>query len=387
MAKLNRNYYDLIVDHQILGKYRLNEKVFVICSNRTNTSEDVNADWLVVNDYRKAIDVIQLFGHLITKIQINAEHMNAAEMGQMTENINANCFSSLVAITLLETKESLNNWSKTFPNVINITISNLRDYNDMELHRVFPNIQYMKLTLPSTYNSSILDHRYKYLKYLEYYEHIVSENSHSAFEDFLRRNPQIRSFITNKPLTKVAFELIRDNLVELETIGITNYPFFSLRNEIDEVIHLKNVKTVIFYAFQTLDGVSNELPLSFDQLESMHLYTFSISDEFLQMIIEQRALKMLAIPWCNIEMNQLLRIVTELGELEKIVVKYISEDETAINDLWDTLRRGEQLRFVDILLGFKVDRDEVIAATPDGWIFIGDGSFEWGPFLSFQRLE
>lgn len=386
MAKVNRNYYDLIVDHQIVGKYRLNEKNVVICSNRTYTSEIVDPDWLVISEIDKAVDIIQLFGHLITKIHINGEHINITEMEKITKNINANCFSSLRAITLLETKESLNNWSNTFPNVVDITISNLRDYNDMDIYRVFPNIQKMKLTLPSTYNSSILDHRYNHLEELEYYEHIVSETSHSALVDFLRRNQQIRSFVTNKPLTKALLEVIRDNLVGLETIGLTNYPFFSLRDEIDEVIHLKNVKNIQFYAFQTLDDVSNELPLSFDRLESMHLYTFSISDDFLRMIIEQRALKMLVIPWCNIEMNQLLRIVTELGELEKIIVKYSSAHETTINDLWDILRQGEQLRFVDIVLGFEADRDEIIAMIPAGWILIGDGSFEWGSFLSFQRL-
>lgn len=386
MAKLSRNYYDLIVDHQILGKHRLNERVVVICSNRTNNNEVANPDWLVINNNDEAIDIIRLFGHLITKIQINAEHINTIEMEKITDIINTNCFSSLLSIALLETKESLRNWTNTFPNVENITISNVRDYIDMEIHRVFPNIQFMKLTLPSTYNSSILDHQYKHLEYFEYYEHIVSEASHLAFEDFLRRNQQIRSLITNKPLKKASFEIIRDNLIELETIGLTNYPFFSLHNEIDEVIHLKNVKNVIFYAFQTLDGVTNELPLSFDRLETMHLYTFSISDDFLRMIIEQSGLKMLAIPWCNIEMNQLLPMVTALEKMEKIVVKYTSKDETSINDLWNVLGQGKQLKFVDIVLGSEADRDELIAIIPDGWIFVGDGHFEWGAFLSYQRF-
>lgn len=97
VALIDSHFSDLITRHYMIAKYRIHEKLIQISNNPDNATD--HPDAVPIRNYGTILQFLQLFGHLITKLEFS-HYYSDSEAPTINRFIAEHCSSSLTEITL-----------------------------------------------------------------------------------------------------------------------------------------------------------------------------------------------------------------------------------------------------------------------------------------------
>lgn len=382
VAELNPRFKQLIEDHYVLPKYRINTKLI-----RFAHSENyLDAEQITMSSTANIRRLLAHFGHLINRIEFSGIFFTHSEVEVISQDIARYCSKSLVEICLLDVGTYLlSDSTTTFDNMttINLRLYQANHNNKLQLQRICPKLAKLTLAVGNTFKLPIIDEPYPNLSHLEFTEF-------SGFADdpylgnLIRLNPKLQSLHLNRIPSIDLSQLFNDHLGHLQTLQVSYNPagmieWYAFHNE---SIHMKTVKHLIV-DIQT-DYPYIRFPMTFDHLEVLDIGLTSFHSVPIGLIQQNPHLKAVSIPLKFVTNRQaILDVIYDCHELNEITTSWSVGISAEIMRLLTELRSLYRITF--FILGGE--KDNLLAAVPDGWHMVNlwKDNFIY-TFVTFERI-
>lgn len=261
-------------------------------------------------DFDVMLKILELFGHLITKLKLNYQEMNQYQCETINQHLNKFSVKSLTEIIFLcSTDTSLIDLDGPFPEVIvaNFTFGSTYTNASTKFYEKFPALQKLVFNSFSVSHSHKFEHNFPHLHTWHFDSNIFREQSRKSFEKRMELNPQLRHVtfqLTNWHLLKI----ISEKLPQLESIDIKRFldnPAFEGR------IEFTKLKAFEFRE-DYKQSYSKEFPLVFGNLEVIECY--EPVDKWFEVIMQNT--KLGKVRTGEISDEQLFRIAETLPDLQ-----------------------------------------------------------------------
>lgn len=378
VALIDSHYSDLITRHYMIAKYRIHEKLIRISNNPDNATD--HPDILSIRNYETILQFLQLFGHLITKLEFS-HYYSDSEAPTINRFIAEHCSTSLTEIILKGVGVYLISETKQqFEKVVHVSFSDSNIYADnLKLERIFPRMEYLELNIVrfiriASIGSLVQTH--SHLKHFHYNDRRIDGND-SFLRDFIKLNPQLQTLCLRKLISLDFLQVASENLPKLETLLILNNfpnPFHEKR------IHFKSVRNFTFVDRDS-SQIFNNFPLSFDSLEIFRVFSELSIDEIGSFIKENRNLSVLLMPWTGLgyDYSIFFDIISEIKELEELRFKWSNNmDQDGVLYLMSEFQKLRKVTFC--VHGNECE--QLTGMTPQQWQFIQE---ETQKDCTFQR--
>lgn len=313
IAAMNPRFVDIIIDRYIIAEFRFHERLITIYFAKNqifsfHEHSNGKRDFLSRNTSDTLL-VLEIFGHSLMHLRY--------ELNDLKDQITETVFEYAAKYSPQATKEieiayigreKLANWSYAFDNTTTQVKISQFSYNEIRLNDLFP---FMESLIVNELKETITRH-YPHLRNCSIRSN--NDDKNKNVHEFIRLNPQLRYFHTSTKSDAKYMKLIRDNLVNLESLSIQIDIYSNRINS--ELVRFGGVKEF------TLDvSTSENTPfetvirnIQFDQLEVLKLNIYYIAfahSSLIEIIGMNKGLK-------KFETNLLMRHESFVGLLEAL---------------------------------------------------------------------
>lgn len=324
-------------------KYQVHEKPIRI------TSKCIGTDGILIINYKIAKMFLRTFGHLIRKLEVYSLSSNRAENDDIGYTIMKYCSKSLFELKLnVNGQYLLNQTEISFENVEIVDIHQSEYSNNIDLSRIFPNMEQLKLEIHYPNQLSALKRCYPNLRHLELIEKGIKKNS--ILCDVLKENPQLKSLLTSRCLDSNTIQLINENSPNLQSITaiFTRSDFIYLKQNTPSV-RLAHVKNFTLIAEVPIVNQIFKIPITFENLEALEVSTNCLTSPIERFIIENDKLKVLSLPFADFRTTntRIDHILDRLSQLEEIVLLWDFRVTVAdIRRMYEKTQSLQKIRYI-----------------------------------------
>lgn len=385
IALSSRRFEDIISKYYITRKYRLNErKIQIIVTATAEISVDTQST-KIASGLNETLQVLEMFGHAFYHLDIRFYSFGSQISEQISKYLKKYCSHAFQKATI----HTVVNMKKPFilPHIDSLTVNNINtNVAPIQFNVQFSNIQSLAVHFPRDLASI----QFHFAHLVDFSLGIRANGQISGFLwDFLRLNPQIRTFHT--PLFKdhTYFERLNEALVNLTTLTVINSGIS--RNPTDQpIVCFQNVREFIldvhfYYSF----AIGDALPLiGFEQLETFKLHGNSIEaiEGLFGFFKENPTLSRLDLGEWVMNYEHLREIVEIMDNLKEITVavttievidefrNYLMDDDSSIH-----LEKVFVKTTQDI-------RERILDSLPCTWQMVGEFPEDPKIILLFRRI-
>lgn len=384
MSEVNHHFRDLIAEYYMRRKYHLHEKLVQIKPLTSNikyrvtvsaqSSIQISADRITFISADEAAQLLRNFGSIITKLELNGAHSNGVVMLKIGNLVNTYCADTLNEITVERlTGTILVNWVKSFESIQSVTITNVRDTDNIGLNRLFPLMNRLEVKLTySPPDSTFLRYRFEHLTELKLT--LGQYNYDPAIQQILLLNHQISRFYSDNFLTAPTAHFISVHLPNLRSLSLASHPF-QIYGYTENPIYFPNVTEFALTLFNSDQDRPDTFPFIFDRLESISLFSQHLSDEWIEFIVANRHLNTVAMPWTKLTYQQLTTLIEALADLNEINNACFTNDENVHdNGILRIMNEANQVNVVKCSLSIVHDLDIFLENIPRTWNLVENWS-------------
>lgn len=251
---------------------------------------------LVINSYKAALKFLIKFGSAITSLTLVGGSFEESELSELSRHIAFYTENTLREITLIDSGEVLlYKTNSAFPNVVAV---HLNYYNlshvDLELHRIYPALQDLTLTIGEPTQRVTL----------------ANQNLQTVI-DSVRFNPQLISLTLTMPTVSMHDLAAVAELQALEALTVNSI----IRTDVLFPVNFPNVQNFTGALLESDEVYYHPCPVTFDRLERLHITSIVHgSQEMPFKLIEQNAgLKALTMPLI-VDISAVDQLLNRIGE-------------------------------------------------------------------------
>lgn len=307
---------------------------------------------IVLCDIQATIDVLSLFGHLISKIIINYDCFDSNEVKQIHEFINRNCADTMESIEFIQCGNEYDQLKGPFLKVEDVQFRS-GTLKSVRINEMFPNLRRLGTGLTTFSDPEVFEKNFPHLHHFSIGPSLLGNAA--VLENTIKMNQQLRSLSFNQ-CNITLLRMLSENAPNVDHIDIPGTLTLSEDNGAE--IRLDNVKTFKFGRTYRLTGKN---PLVFIHLESFD-YIGSLDDWF-DIILQNKNLRELSLG--QISDEQLSQIANELANLEGITAWI--ETENATHKIIDFLQTNVNLRKATLLPMDLDTSKEIITQLSPQW--------------------
>lgn len=339
--------------------------------------DEAHLNQIKIYKFPAALNLLQHFGCMIHKIEIQNQCIEANDSAVISRFINEYTRDSLTHLKLgyikFDTFEYLRG---PFPNVVNLSItfdSEPIKTQVNKLNDIFPNIRLLELSLHSDIDYSFIDCKFPRLERLILDVQSTAWKRAYRFISLMKQNPQIRSAEIER-FPPDAVKYLDKLLPNVDTL--TLYIF----NDNNETVHFSHVKHFTLYT-ENRRFIEN---LSFSHLESLAIeYIPVLFDTWMRFFEKHNDLQRLNLREVFLRPNiHLPEFTAGLNDIVEVNMQYTTHDR--IKDIIQFVRSHEKMmKFQCTDYGFTQDELETLRNCLEKEWTIEDAGEGIG--LSFER--
>lgn len=321
-AKLNARFHQLISTNQMKSRFHLDERTFVISSDHLyGDTLNINDDNIITNRLDIITDSFTQFGDLIGKVSIFCDRKEPADIEKIANLINEHASKTLSDVVLLNVKGNpFEHWTNRYENVHRLSLLNIQDIGDMEIHEKFPNVQRFEVRHTASVDvSKLLHHKFEHLNHFIY---TGNDDQEQNLREFLQLNGQIKHLETRTPFSASFIEFV-SKLPSVETLAII------APRSIDTFSQFPHLRHLTLTTRFTPD-YEERFPFNFNQLESLVWKTNRIPDAWLKQIYELKTLRKFELPQTTASYGLLTDITNAMGDLTELGAKWNGNNDDGI---------------------------------------------------------
>lgn len=372
IADLNERYRHLIADHLMIPKFRIHEKEIRL---ELPYLPSDTPSLIFLNNIGIIQRFLQQFGDLITKLAFNAPQYKATEIEIISQLIIEHCSDNLIEVHLIDVGHQFyETHSTTFPKAtkVNIEIHSSifsgEFQGNLNIHRIYPNVEHFQLKIVSFAPPSIV-HNFPKLKSLVLYEVDTMNDDESIVRGLLELNPQLREINVNRQLSLDSLEMISKNSKELHTLSIV-YPSNVIQNQ---TVHFENVTSFAIQLNGYRRNAREQFPIKFTELESLEIFEPGVLKIPLDLIQRHDELKTFKMPLtrCDLGFLSCVHLIDRLPKLIEIQMLWSTEIST--QETLDFIgSRGEFLK-IYFVMWHKESQEQLMCIIPNDWRIVRTG--------------
>lgn len=370
-AAISPRFTDIILNHYIIGKFRLHEKQQITLNGR-NPFELMHFDKngknvILTNGSNATVFGLKIVGHILKHLNVEVTDFGSPDWLPIFESVDKYCSRATKEINIYGLNfQALAYWTYKFQHMPTTTIAIHQKIYNESIYLLFPlveNLSLLKLTVPLVQH---LPHLAKCsIKFADDYKY-------PNICEFIRLNPQLRSFHTsmvNNNVSHVRF--ISEMLPNLESLSLT-MQIKRLATD-RETIHFKNVKefSLRIYITIPLDSYRDAIGhIQFGQLETLKIKTLLpiLAGDIIAMFSQNKNLNKIELDM-RMTSEELLSVVETWPNLTEISLNlYYIDVFVALRAVsWDNLGLNK-IHVFD--RGNNIGADVLANVTQPGWQFI-----------------
>lgn len=372
MAEANDELRPAIVA-EAKRRFQLHQKIVSI--DRMRSHDKLELAWtfdaarVTVRDYSLALKVLQMFGHIITRVEVIGFNFEATETAAIYRHIDAHCAGSLVDVTIEPNAADTGAaFTRTFARVQNVIVQHSHILQHWPLHRTFPNMRSLEVRMsrieyrnwPSV---EALQVQLPHLKHLSLY--VAMRNTEfPKMREILAANRQLESLVLKNAVSAESMAFINAALPQLTHLDVISFPGDFLSSP--RPIHFKSLRTLALTVRN--DMFPRTLPVSFDRLQVLHLKSHELYRPFVELIEQIKNLKRIEFEEIRPSDEQLREIVVQLPGLEELSAPL--EDGISGNGISRLLTHrfgGAQLKKITVGLSYTQKRTDLLKMVSSDW--------------------
>lgn len=395
LAQFSPRFHKIILDHYIIGKYRLQERNILITVTDTVTIKyKTDYKWipLIKENYDISLVVLQLFGEAFTNLNIQINYQIGYTIVEGVQAaVNKHCTNAFQKVEVLHyyCHNDSQKVNVSFPNATDIVVS-ARVYvlrSPFNLDLAFPKMQKLKIDCSSDQHA-----HYPHLTELIFgldYQHPKQYESYVS--QLVQMNPQLRRIKTPGFNFPTYFEHLSElpNL-EILTVGLlsryyydsefTTARFRKVKEFSLDVDEFRNGTPYLGFPEALLDSIQ------FDLLESFSLTMYDTDNEqktnfLIGMIVRNAELQKVTIN-SNLHLDYALKLVEKLSHLRELnIVWHKHSSGLALNRfLSHIVEKNHTLERFNVRFPVRAEVliEGLLEFIPQGWRYIEAGvSSKW----------
>lgn len=364
MADTHKKFQQLILNHYMLPKYRIHEKLI----HFEIAGPNPNIDTLYIGEFDIVLRFLRNFGKFIKSLELSGLRFTIEENVQINYFIEEYCWHSLEELTLHRTiSYLLNGTARIFPNIKKLNIVIPEKMDNFQIHRVYPMMESLTFASETFPFTSMLhkNHNLKNLTFDLINPHEIKDFSNAC--GFLRKNSQLQQLnLYRSP----SFELLKCASEDLPNLSTLNVEF-----SLDELswkehrgtVHFVSVRRFNMFTVASLREAVDPFPITFEGLETLEILVGTASYVPFDLIEQSVDLKFLSLPnthWLN-GFSRIADVIRDLHQLKVVKLKWTDD----ISDM-DTMRimtESDQLKEITFSVMYKQSVRGLIALIPDTW--------------------
>lgn len=333
----------------MMPRYHIHEKT--ICLGDCNKPSDIE-------QFSSVLQFLRNFGHIATKLKFIGTHFHTEEIKVINQYIEKYCVQSLIELDVEHAGAHLLIATKaSFPKMRKLKISNLMGLNDLKIHKIYPAIAQLSLSMDF---SVVLSYEF-------------SDEYPRFIRNVIKSLPKLRALSMDEFQTIEFLEFIRDHLPQLESLEIFLFPDDVLLNDQGQSVHFGSVKR-----FTVRGSVDNDnFPISFECLDEFQTWASQYDEVPMKIIEENIHLKLLSFPFMN-EIADILRILTDIRHthrsIEGLIVRW-SKNMNSI-DILRLMHEFDELKNITLVIWdvkeSRNNRDALVEIIPEGWVIVDE---------------
>lgn len=272
---------------------------------------------IFIIDFKSALQMLRCFGHMIHDIvlQYSSKYPDSRKANRVMSYINEFCAESLIKIDM-NTGQAIEEFKKTFHNIETVAFSGSLS-GDFDMNKIFPKLRHLICSTscnPASITPVVQFPNLEHLQFSYRNPEYIGQRNQNKIADFLRLNPQLRSFtITFNDFNVLRF--IAEYLNSIESLDI-NCALSDYCNE--NAIMLPNVRTL---SVHFCDKNMN-FPILLPQLKEFTLKgNCKWDDSFLDFIKEHKSIEKISIETRQfISLDICSKIMEVLSTLQSISI-------------------------------------------------------------------
>lgn len=347
VASTNETIRAIIGYNYLIDFYNIQERRILIAS--ANHQHNPENDMKIEDPYL-AEEFLHLFGSLVSKIVVLGYEFTYSE-GEMISRAIANNCNNLIEIHMENVGFHLiSQTNRTFSHVKQITFVLRHDLDLDQIHRIYPAVEKLTIELSATPLITVNNPNIEQIRRL------------------LPRIPHLKSLTLSGILSNSLLQSIKNNLPVLEEMRIV----YDTTTPPTQQIHFKSVKSLSITPIKaSTRASSNNLPISFDNLENLAIYTSHYSLIPIKLIEDSDQLEEFSLPWTldKYGVDYIVELLMRKKYLEKVTLRYSMEQPAANTiSLIGSFHGIDELTFVMWDKRSSVlQRDILISLIPDDW--------------------
>lgn len=335
---------------------------------------EISSEQYVENpaDFELLLKVLNIFGHVITKLKVDYQHLNAYQCESINKYLNEYCYDSLIEIELMNTNdEALSELEGPFKRATHIRL-HLNGYpiegNKIRYDKIFPAVRQFDQDGLGTRFPERFDREFPHLESLTMEMEMAQAKYWPNLMKRLELNPQLQH-VTFPLGNWFVLKIIRKQRSEIESVVFERFNNLPLYGDDEPDIELENVK-IFKFLDEDIGSRSNRIPLVFGNLKE--IVCNKPVDKWFDIIIENRNLR--KVQTGELTDKQLFKIVDKLPKLEEFITDHKIANFT--DKIISFIEKGDNLKRVQFtqLTDFAVSK-KAIRKLGSKWTLGGINTF------------
>lgn len=356
----------------MIPKYRLNEHI--IHFKRVDDDDYVTGYYIW--HFGRIRKFLRNFGHLITKLDFPSTCFTLDEIKLLNIDIAEYCSISLEKVALSGVGSHLiSETNHTFNNVVSVDVRYHHFDDNLELDRIYPKMERLKITSRYPFTFSSIQHTYPHLKHLEINNWGTLAES-VILKSLLQLNRQLESLQIDGFPEIYVLEYASEQLTNLVSLSLGCYAYrfrdsegFAIHSNATQNIHFRNVrKFTLGVGWEALQSI-DQIPITFEQLEILEISWPTSFEKIVPLITPHNRLKILSIPLTDTKQSysNVLTVVNALAELEEIRLQWSSR--ISVVETLRIMHDFQHLKMITFVVSTGGEYDDLMDLIPNEWQF------------------
>lgn len=354
LADTNTEFRQLITDRYMIPIFRIHEQV--ISFEKQDIVMYIPDDTIAIGKVHTILRFLRIFGHLITRVKLSGSQFEEKQTALITRYIDEYCAINLVELDLIDAGEYLiSNAERIFEKARKVHLRNVKQLENIQIHRIYPNINELSFATDSKLAASPLYH-------LQYTQH---------FGNSLISLAQLRTLSLHGLPTFDLVSVISAKMPQLETLSIAYY----VNNFVvpaNQITHFNKVKTLKISVLEHNESHTiNSLPLKFDQLDNLEIFSSLLHNVPINLIVENVGLRTLSLP-TTLRMDEFWPVFDQIQSthmnLSELTVVWNQLSDARTVKLMTDFQQFNKITFrVNDLSDTRIHLSTLLALVPLEW--------------------
>lgn len=315
----NPEHRDMIIKKYLVGKFGMHRLQFVAISDTkmipSLVHENVGTGIFILDG--NSAPLIEFGGEVLQHFKLVCTGFEPLVLQQIIQTLNKHSSQSLRSLIFEDcAADAINEFKEKFAGVNGIAfLAGKFEHNDEcpNFNEVFPNVKTMDLEFSDNVNTKCLEQNFAKLEHLEFFGSI--SNKIGDFSEIFRLNGHLKSIAVWSEFDENFLSSMSQLLPEIQILRfhVQDMKFFT--PDTYQPAHFKNVKILRIATDFDCHHEPQKLPFTFDALEALELTRFDITDQWIDIVTENKGLKYLDILGGVLSNKQLFKIARELPGL------------------------------------------------------------------------